>query len=158
MSLFKPFFLLTNTFLYLFTSAYMLFFPAAQVKCPWLAPSYKTDRWSLWYAPECCEREGFLWGSPCPTSTPSSLGSIQITHNSGGQLTVPSWPQRTRVLAHLSVHLTLAPALPSVSIHSDYRARDKKVLTYSTGAAKQREDQRWFGWMAVYWLTFTLFM
>lgn len=42
------------------------------------------------------EREGFLWGSPCPTSTPPSLSSIQTTHNSSGQLTVPSWSQRTQ--------------------------------------------------------------
>lgn len=60
--------------------------------------------------------------------------------------------------AHLSVHLTLAPALPSASIHTDYRARDKEELTYLTGAAEQREDQRWLGWMEVYCLTLTLFM
>lgn len=60
--------------------------------------------------------------------------------------------------AHLSVHLTLASALPSASIHTHYRARDKEELTYSTGAAEQREDQRWLGWMEVYCLTLTLFM
>lgn len=27
-------------------------------------------------------------------------------------------------------------------VHTDYRAQDKEELTYSTGAAKQREDQR----------------
>lgn len=60
--------------------------------------------------------------------------------------------------AHLSVHLTLAPALPSASIHTDYRARNKEELTYSTGAAEQKEDQRCLGWMEVYCLTLTPFM
>lgn len=44
--------------------------------------------------------------------------------------------------AHLSIHLTLAPALPSAYIPTYYRARDKEELTYSAGAAEQREDQR----------------
>lgn len=60
---------------------------------------------------------GFLWGSPCPPSTLSYLSSIQTTHNSGGQLTVPSWPHEDPGAAHLSIHLTLAPALPQTSIH-----------------------------------------
>lgn len=44
--------------------------------------------------------------------------------------------------AHLSVYLTLAPTLPSAPIHTDYGAPGKEELTYSTGAVKQREDQR----------------
>lgn len=47
-----------------------------------------------------------------------------------------------RGAAHLSLYLTLAPTLPSVRVHTETRAQDKEELTYSMGAAKQRDGQR----------------